>query len=62
MPAEQISYEWYADRPPLGRFALSSPPAVYGDNYLGIELLQSASGAVGEIVVSEVEVVAKAAR
>ena len=63
IPAEDISYEWYDEelRPPLCRFALSSPPAVYGDNYLGMRLVKSASGTVGDIGMYEVEVIVRAA-
>ena len=43
-------------------FALSSPTAVHGDNYLGVQLVKSASGVEGDIAVHEVEVVVKAAK
>jgi len=63
IPAESIKYEWQNEkgRPPLCTFVLGSPPAVYGDNYLGMKLVRSASGAAGDIVLDEVEVVVKAA-
>ena len=64
IPAGNISYEWSKekDRLPLLRFALSSPPAVYGDNYLGIKLVKSASEAKGDIVMDEVEVIVTATK
>ena len=64
IPVGNISYEWSKekDRPPLLRFALSSPPAVYGDNYLGMKLVKSASGAEGDIVMDEVEVIVTATK
>ena len=68
IPAENISYEWSeeadelhpADQPPTCHFALSSPPAVYGDNYLGMKLLKSGPDAKGDIDLFEVEVIVKA--
>ena len=62
--AETIECEWFdeKDRPPVCRFALRSPPAIYGDNHLGLTLGKSAPGAKGEIVMNEVEVIVKAAR
>ncbi len=62
IPADSIQYEWpkKKGRPPLCRFALGSPPAVYGDNYLGMTLVKSAPGAEGDVVLDEVEVVVKA--
>ncbi len=64
IPADSIQYEWPKEkgRPPLCKFALGSPPAVYGDNYLGMKLVKSATGAEGDIVLNEVEVVVKAAK
>ena len=38
------------------QFGLGSPPAVYGDNYLGITLMKSAQDATDPIVMNEVEV------
>jgi hypothetical protein len=64
IPTESIQYEWNDDRgePSVCRFALSSPPAVYGDNYLGMTLVKSATGEQVDIVLHDVEVVVKAAR
>lgn len=64
IPAEMIQCEWpdEEDQLPLCRFALTSRPAVYGDNHLGLTLVKSASGAGGDIVMNEVEVIVKAAR
>jgi len=61
IPAEKIKYEWPegSDKSPLCSFALTSPPAVYGDNHLGLKLNKSAAGANDEIFVDEVEVVVK---
>ena len=61
IPAENIRYEWHheKDRTPLCRFALSSPPAVYGDNYLGMKLVRSAPSGKDDIVLHEVEVIVK---
>ena len=64
IPAEQIRCQWHDEegRLPLCYFALSSPPAVYGDNYLGLALVKSASGAEGDIALHEVEVIVKAGK
>jgi hypothetical protein len=64
IPAEDIQYEWpkEKDRPPLCRFALGSPPAVFGDNYLGLTLVKSAPGTRGNIVLHEVEVFVRAGK
>lgn len=43
-------------------FALSSPTAVHGGSYLGVQLAKSASGVEGDIAVHEVEVVVEAAK
>ena len=60
--AENISYEWSKekDQPPTCYFALSSLPAVYGDNYLGMKLVKSAPDAKADIHLFEVEVIVKA--
>ena len=63
IPAEKIQYEWHDeyDKPPLCSFALTSPPAVYGDNYLGLRLVKSAVEVTDDdVVVDEVEVKVKA--
>ncbi len=63
IPAESIQIQWNndQDKPPLCRFPLSAPPAVYGDNYLGMQLVKSASGDHDDIVLPDVEVIVKAA-
>ena len=62
IPNESIQYVWHNDQaqPPLCRFALSSPPAVYGDNYLGMKLVKSASNEQDDVVLLDVEVMVKA--
>jgi len=64
IPAENIQYEWNndPDQPPLCRFALSSPPAVYGDNYLGMKLVKSSSSDQGNVVLLDIEVIVKVAQ
>ena len=64
IPRESIQYEWNVDRgePPVCRFALSAPPAVYGDNYLGMKLVKSAPDGQDDIVLHDIEVIVKAAR
>ena len=61
IPADSIQYEWPKDKgqPPLCRFALGSPPAVYGDNYLGLKLIKSTAEAKGDVILNEIEVVVK---
>ncbi len=61
IPAENIKTNWpnEQDKSPLCRFALSSPPAVYGDNYLGLRLVKSATDVDDDIIVDEVEVIVK---
>ncbi|MAG35336.1 MAG: hypothetical protein CL878_03680, partial [Dehalococcoidia bacterium] len=54
--AEHLRWQWYDDgRPPTCTMALSSPPFVYGDNYLGLRLTRAADGAEGDIVVRQLE-------
>ena len=62
--AENITVDWPDEkgRPPVCRFALSTPPAAYGDNYLGMKLVERAPGAGGDIVLDEVEVLVIAAK
>ena len=58
VPPESIRCEW-PDREgqlPVCRFALGSPPAVYGDNHLGMRLVRSAPEARDDVVLHEVEV------
>ena len=64
IPPEEIRYEWPDDagRPPACRFGLRSPPAVYGDNRLGLTLVRSAGGARDDVVLHEVEVIVRARR
>ena len=61
IPTENIKTNWpnEQDKLPLCRFALSSPPAVYGDNYLGLRLVKSATDTDDDIIVDEVEVMVK---
>ena len=61
IPAKSINTNWPGeqDKSPICRFALSSPPAVFGDNYLGLRLVKSATDADDDIIVDEVEVVVK---
>jgi hypothetical protein len=61
IPAENIKTNWPSeqDKSPLCRFALSSPPAVYGDNYLGLRLVKSATDADDDLTVDDVEVIVK---
>ena len=62
MAAADIQYEWHdgKGKSPLCRFALTSPPSVYGDNYLGLKLIKSAAGAKNDVFVDELEVIVKA--
>ena len=59
--AEHIQYEWHEEkgRPPECRFALTSPPSVYGDNYLGLKLIKSEAGAKDAVTLDELEVIVK---
>jgi hypothetical protein len=61
---ESIRCEWpdSEGQLPVCRFALGSPPAVYGDNHLGMRLTRSASGARDDVVLHEVEVRVQGAR
>lgn len=70
IPPEEIRYEWPEDagRLPACRFGLRSPPAVYGDNRLGLTLVRSADGAQDDrhaqddVALHEVEVLVRAGR
>ena len=64
IPPEEIEYQWPAERDqrPVCRFRLTSPPAVYGDNHLGMKLVKGAAGAEGEVALDEVEVLVSAGR
>ena len=54
--SEHLRWKWHDDgRPPTCTMALSSPPFVYGDNYLGLRLTRAAHGAEGDIVVRQLE-------
>lgn len=68
VPAEDIRHIWYQEGrphwegrtlPPFTecRMALTSPPGIYGDNILGLRLLQSTAHANDDIVVDELEVI-----
>ena len=50
IPPENIQIEWSEkeNTPPKVRFTLHSPPAIYGDNQLGMRLLKSATTAPAE--------------
>ncbi len=67
IPLGRIQHIWYQDGRPgwKGRplppytecqFQLTAPPAIYGDNYLGIRLLKSSAEVARDIVVDELEV------
>ena len=56
IPNADIGYDWQEDGSVVSQFGLGSPPAVYGDNYLGITLIKSAQDATDPIVMNEVEV------
>jgi len=61
IPAERLRWKWYDDdRPPSCTIALSSPPFVYGDNYLGLKLVKAAGEAEGEIIVERLECMVRA--
>ena len=54
--SEHLRWKWHDDgRPPTCTMALSSPPFVYGDNYLGLRLTRAADGAEEDIVVRQLE-------
>ena len=68
IPSEHVRWEWFDDtgggmsflKPghPSCTIALSSPPFVYGDNYLGLKITKAAEGVegyIGDIVVDRVE-------
>ena len=56
IPSEHLRWQRHADgRPTSCTVALSSPPFVYGDNYLGQTLTRSAEGTEGRITVERVE-------
>lgn len=56
--SQQITYQWPDDdtSPPTARFHLFSPPAVYGDNTLTMQLTSSAPGATEPVSLYEIEV------
>ena len=49
------TYSDEGGRPPLCKIALSSPPFVHGDNYLGLTILRVTDGAVGNITVGRLD-------
>ncbi len=68
--AEDITHVWYQQGRPAWegrtlppytecRLALTAPPGVWGDNYLGLTLTKSSPEAEGDIVVDEVEVIVR---
>ena len=62
IPGHNIQFEWGSKEGdyPVCKLALSSPPTVYGDNFLGLKLIKSSEGAEGDVVLDEVEVFVKA--
>ena len=44
---------------PSCSFPLTSPPAVYDDDYLGLQLFNRAANAKNDVVLEEVEVIVK---
>ena len=56
IPSEHLRWKWYEDdRPPACKIALSRPPFVYGDNYLGLKICKAADDADGDIMVERLE-------
>ena len=59
IPSEHLRWKWYDDsRSPSCTIPLSSPPFVYGDNYLGVKIAKTAEGAEGaegDITIERVE-------
>ena len=53
IPPQQL--QWRSGETPACTIPLSDPPFVYGDNYLGVELIEPASGVEGEITIERVE-------
>jgi len=62
IPAKDIWFEWAegGGQPPLCSFALASPPAVFGDNHLGMTLKKGSPDKKENIVLHDVEVFVKA--
>ncbi|MCZ6633914.1 MAG: family 10 glycosylhydrolase [bacterium] len=59
IPAEHSRWKWYDDdQPPSCTIALSSPPFVYGDNYLGVKITKAIGE--GEIKIERVECMVRA--
>jgi len=57
LPSEHVRWTWYTEpgRPPSCKLALSGPPFVYGDNYLGLSVTKHAQDAGGKIRVNRLE-------
>ena len=56
IPADHLRWKLHEDgRPPSCTVALSSPPFVYGDNYLGVKIGRLAPAAEGDIEIERVE-------
>ena len=53
-----IDFQWPSDPAGVvvGRFPLTAPPAVYGDNHLGMRLVESAAEAREDVTLYEIEV------
>ena len=61
IPPEHLRWQpSTGSRPPSCTVALSSPPFVYGDNYLGLTLTNPAEGAEGDVTVERVECTVRA--
>jgi hypothetical protein len=58
---QHMRWTWYdgGGRPPLCKIALSSPPFVYGDNYLGLKIIRDADGAAGDITVGRLDCIVR---
>ena len=56
--SDQIDFQWPSDPAGVvvGRFPLTAPPAVYGDNHLGMRLVESAAEAREDVTLYEIEV------
>jgi len=61
IPSEHLRWQWHEDdRPPACTIALSCPPFVYGDNYLGLKICKAADDADGDITVERLECMVRA--
>lgn len=55
IPAEHMQWNRHDDRAPFCTIAPSDPPFVFGDNYLGVKLIQPAEKVDGDITIERVE-------